>query len=44
MHLEHACKVQVAPAQYVDRTGLQDQEVQHITLAHLAVADVDKVE
>jgi len=42
MHLEQASKVQVAPVHNVERAGLQNQEVQHIDLVHLAIAYVDE--
>ena len=42
MHLEQASKVQVAPVHNVERAGLQNQDVQHIDLVHLAVADVNE--
>jgi hypothetical protein len=42
MHLKQASKVQVAPVHDVERAGLQNQDVQHIDLVHLAVADVDE--
>ena len=42
MHLEKASKVQVASVHDVERSWLQNQEVQHIDLVHLAIADVDE--
>jgi len=42
MHLEKASKVQVASVHNVERPWLQDQDVQHIDLVHLAVADVNE--
>jgi hypothetical protein len=42
MHLEKACKVQVASVHDVERSWLQNQEVQHIDLVHLAIADVNE--
>ena len=42
MHLKQANKVQVAPVHDVERSRLQNQNVQHIDLVHLAVADVDE--
>ena len=42
MHLEQPSKVQIAPVHDVERAWLQDQDVQHIDLVHLAVADVDE--
>jgi len=42
MHLEQACKVDVASVHDVERSWLQDQDVQHIDLVHLAIADVDE--
>ncbi len=42
MHLEHACKDYVASVHDVERSWLQNQEVQHIDLVHLAIADVDE--
>ncbi len=42
MHLKQASKVVVASLHHVERTRLQDQDVQHIDLVHLAIADVDK--
>ena len=42
VHLEQASKVQIAPVHDVERAGLQDQDVQHIDLVHLAIADVDE--
>ena len=42
MHLKQASKVQVASVHHIERPWLQDQDVQHIDLVHLAVADVDE--
>ena len=42
MHLKQASKVQVASVHDVERSWLQNQEVQHIDLVHLAIADVDE--
>jgi len=42
MHLKQACKVDVAAIHDVERARLQDQEIQHIDLVHLAIADVDE--
>lgn len=42
MHLEQACNVYVASVHDVERVWLQDKDVQHIDLVHLAVADVDE--
>ena len=42
VHLEQASKVQIAPVHDVERTGLQNQDVQHIDLVHLAIADADE--
>ena len=42
MHLEQACKVYVASVHDVERSWLQNQDVQHIDLVHLAIADVDE--
>ena len=42
VHLEQARKVQIAPVHDVERAGLQNQDVQHIDLVHLAIADVDE--
>jgi len=42
MHLEQASKVYVASVHDVERARLQDQDIQHIDLVHLAVADVDE--
>ena len=35
-------EIQIAPIHYVESPGLDVQEVEHIDLVHLAVADVDK--
>lgn len=42
MHLKQASKVDVAAVHHIERPWLQDQDVQHIDLVHLAVADVDE--
>lgn len=42
MHLKQASKVQVASVHDVERPWLQDQDVQHIDLVRLAIADVDE--
>ena len=42
MHLEQVCKVPIARARELERTGLQRQNIQHIDLVYLAVADVDE--
>ena len=42
MHLKQASKVDVATVHHVELTRLQDQDVQHIDLVHLAVADVNE--
>jgi hypothetical protein len=40
VHLKQASKVDLAAVHHIKRTWLQDQDVQHIDLVHLAVADV----
>jgi hypothetical protein len=42
MHLKQASKVDVASVHYIKRPWLQNQDVQHIDLVHLAVADVNE--
>lgn len=42
MHLKQTSKVDVASVHYIKRPRLQDQDVQHIDLVHLAVADVNE--
>ncbi len=42
VHLKQASKVQLASVHDVERSWLQNQEVQHIYLVHLAIADVDE--
>ena len=40
MHLKQASKVDVAPVHDVERARLQNQDIEHIDLVHLAIADV----
>ncbi len=42
MNLKQASKVDVADVHYIKRVWLQDQNVQHIDLVHLAVANVNE--
>ena len=42
MHLIHASEVEVSAIHYIERPGFDGQEVQHVDLVHLPVADVDE--
>lgn len=42
MHLKQTSKVDLASVHDIERARLQNQNVQHIDLEHLAIADVDK--
>ena len=42
MHLKQPSKVDVAAIHHIERARLQDQDIEHIDLVHLAIADVDE--
>jgi len=42
MYLEEPAEVQVTPIHHVKRSCFDGQDVEHLDVAHLAVADVNK--
>ena len=42
MHLKQPSKVDVAAIHHIERARLQDQDIEHVDLVHLAIADVDE--
>lgn len=42
MHLKQPSKVDTAAIHHIERVRLQDQDIEHIDLVHLAIADVDE--
>ena len=42
MHREESCKIQVTAIHHVESTSLDGQEVQHVDIVQLAVADVNE--